>query len=360
MNDYYKILEVLRNASTEEIKKAYRRLAHKYHPDKQGGDEKKFKEINEAYQVLSDAKKRAEYDRFGKVFSGGSNYGAWSGVNPEGFNWDINLGGFGDTSDLGEVFDAFFEGLGVKPKRKTYKRGSDLEISVTVTLEEAKSGKRVNLEYQTHLICNVCRGLGYDHVAGLKKCEYCGGRGEIRESRNTFFGNFVQVVACKHCSGFGQIPNKICAACKGEGRVSGTRNAVLEIRPGVDDGQIIKIKGIGEAGARQAESGDLYVRVRILPHAKFERKGNDLYTTVAADIIDVLLGRKIKVHALGDGKVEITIPSQHNLNEEIRIKGEGMTPQNDLVVKLDIKIPKNIGAKAKKLLEELEKLIKEE
>lgn len=358
MRDYYEILGIARGASAEEIKKAYRQLAHKYHPDKRGGDEKKFKEINEAYQVLSDANKRAQYDKFGRVFSGGSG-NAWNGMGQEGFNWDINFGGFENMSDLGDVFDAFFEGLGVKPKRKAYKRGSDLEINVTVTLEEAKCGKRVNLDYHTHLTCQACKGFGHDTGAGLKKCEYCGGRGEVRESRNTFFGNFVQIVACKNCHGIGEIPNKICHTCKGSGRMAGSRNTVLEIRPGIDDGQIIKIKSMGEAGERQAESGDLYVRVKVLPHPKFERKGQNIFTTVQMNIIDVLLGKKMHIETLGGGKVEVKIPAGHRLSEELKIKGEGMTGEGDLVIKLDVVTPKDLSAKAKKLLEELEKLLKE-
>jgi len=358
MKNYYELLGITKGASNDEIKKAYRRLAHKYHPDKQGGDEKKFKEINEAYQILSDEKKRSEYDKFGRVFSGEVG-GGWNG-DFQGFNWDINLGGFQDASELGDVFDAFFEGLGVKPKRKIYRRGSDLEIVATITLEEAKTGKRINLDYQTHLTCSTCHGLGHDSNAGLKKCEYCGGRGEVRESRNTFFGNFAQVVSCKHCRGFGQIPNKVCGSCKGSGRSVGGRSTVLEIRPGIEEGQIIKIKGMGEAGENQSDSGDLYVRVKVLPHAKFERRGNDLYTTVTVNLVDVLLNKKIKVGTLGGGETEVKIPAGHHLTNNIRIKNEGMADGGDLVVKLDVFTPKDLSQKTKKILDELEKLMKEE
>jgi molecular chaperone DnaJ len=361
MKDYYEILGVPRDASKEEIKKAYRRLAHKYHPDKQGGDEKKFKEINEAYQVLSDSDKRAQYDRLGRVFTGHEEtFGG--GMGQEGFNWDLNFGGFENISDLSDIFDAFFEGLGVKPKRKVYKRGADLELTVTISLEEAKVGKRVNLDYRTYLVCHSCRGVGYDSSAGLRKCEHCGGRGEIRESRRTFFGNFVQVVSCRHCYGSGQVPNRVCSVCQGSGRVIGSRNTVLEIRPGIEDGQIIKIKGMGEAGERQAEAGDLYVQVKITPHPKFERRGQDLYTTVAVNLLDLLLEKKIYVETLGGKKVEIKVPAGRRLSEELKIKGEGMTPEGDLIVKLELVLPKNLSSnpQAKKLLAELEKLLKEE
>src|SRR3989338_9539161 len=356
--NYYEVLGVSKAATTEEIKKAYRKLAHKYHPDKTGGDEKKFKEINEAYQILADSKKRSEYDRFGRVSSGGGPSGFGPGF--EGVNWDINFGGFDNVGDLNEVFESFFEGLGVRPKRKVYKRGSDLEIGVTVTLEEAKTGKRVNLDYQTQTTCVTCKGLGSDTKAGSKKCEHCDGRGEVRESRNTFFGNFAQVVTCKHCQGFGQIPNKVCGSCKGSGRSVGGRSTVLEIRPGIEEGQIIKIKGMGKASENQSDSGDLYVRVKVLPHAKFERRGNDLYTTVTVNLVDVLLNKKIKVGTLGGGETEVKIPTGHHLTNNIRIKNEGMADGGDLVVKLDVFTPKDLSQKTKKILDELEKLMKEE
>lgn len=359
MENYYKVLGVLKNATPEEIKKAYHKLAHKYHPDKLGGNEKKFKEISEAYQVLSDSQKRAQYDRFGRVFTDGNTGGGWNGgAGFEGVNWDVNFGGFENMGDLGDVFDAFFEGLGVKPKRKVYKRGSDLEITVTITLEEAKLGKKINLDYQTYLACASCKGLGFDPEAGVKKCEYCSGRGEIKESRNTFFGNFMQVATCKHCHGFGETPNKVCMKCQGSGRVHGPRNTVLEIRPGVEEGQIIKAKSMGEAGEKQAETGDLYVRVKVLPHPNFERRGQELYTVVIINIIDVLLGRTIQVDTLGGGKVEVKIPMGHRLSEEIRIKGEGMTKSHDFIVKFDVRAPKEITPHAKSLLEELEKFLK--
>lgn len=356
--NYYEVLGVNKAATQEEIKKAYRKLAHKYHPDKAGGDEKKFKEINEAYQILADSQKRSEYDRFGRVSSGGGNTSGF-GSGFEGVNWDINFGGFDNVGDLNEVFESFFEGLGVRPKRKAYRRGSDLEIGVTITLEEAKQGKKINLDYETQLTCATCQGAGSDTKAGSKKCEYCDGRGEIRESRNTFFGNFAQVVTCKHCQGFGQIPNKVCATCKGAGRTYGNRKANLEIRPAIENGQLIKIKGMGEAGERGTESGDLYVKVRVLPHSKFERRGNDLYTVLPVNVLDILLNKKIKVDTLSGGKTEVKIPLGHYLTSDIRIKSEGMTSDGDLIVRLNPYTPKDIPAAAKSLLSELEKLIKE-
>ncbi len=350
-----------KGASEEEIKKAYRRLAHKYHPDRPGGDEKKFKEINEAYQVLSDAKKRANYDRFGQVFEGIPGFGGFEAGSFGGpFNWDINFEGIENMGDLGDVFDAFFEGMGVKPKRRSYRRGADLEMTVEVSLLEAKRGKAVTLEYQTAVPCKGCSGLGHFPDAGFKECSYCNGRGEIKESRNTFFGNFSHVVECSHCRGSGQIANKVCHICEGAGRVKGKRSTVLEIRPGVLDDQIIKIKGMGEAGEQGQEAGDLYVRVKILSHKVFERHGDDLVRTLNVSIFDILLGRKVSLETLDGRKIQVQIPQGFDFNGELKIPGEGMTPSGYLILKLEVKTPKHLSEKAKKLLEELEKNLKSE
>lgn len=353
MKDYYEILGVNRSASEDEVKKAYRKLAHKYHPDKSGGDEKRFKEINEAYQVLSDAKKRTSYDRFGQAFPG-SDFGGFP------FGWDVNFQGVENMSDLGDVFDAIFEGLGVKERRRSYSHGADLELMVQITLEEARSGKSVNLEYETLVSCKSCGGLGHFPDTGFTKCNYCGGRGEIKESKNTFFGNFSQVVTCKDCGGRGEVPNKICETCKGGGRVNGGRTVALEIRPGVSDDQIIKVKGMGESGEQGPEAGDLYVRIKVKPHTVFERRGNDLVRSLNVSIIDVFLSRKIKVETLDKREIQVPIPAGFGLKDELRVKGEGMTPDGDLIVRPDIKIPKHLSPKAKKLLEELEKNLENE
>ena len=357
MKDYYQILGVQKTANAEEIKKAYRALAHRYHPDKSGGDEAKFKEVNEAYQVLGDVKKRSEYDRFGQVPPGGNGFpGAEGFGGPGGFGWNVNPG---DIGDLGDIFETFFGGMGAKPKRRAYERGTDLELGVEITLEEAKFGKTVDLEYKTRIACETCKGLGYKSEAGLKKCEHCGGRGEIRESRNTFFGNFVQVVACNECRGTGEVPVMLCSNCKGEGRVSGKRSVHVEIRSGVSEGQIIKVKGMGESGERKAESGDLYVRLHVKPNSQFERRGDDLYMNLDVPVTDIILGKKKTITILGGGKAELVIPAGFDPSNELKIQGGGMTKHSNLIVRLKIKTPK-LDSKARKLAEELEKLLGEE
>ena len=376
MKDYYKILGVSKDAPEEEIKRAYRRLAHQYHPDKAGGDEKKFKEINEAYQVLSDRTKRANYDRFGVAepgagFSWGGGAGAdWGGFPGgfggwEGFGFPGGEGGnYSDLGDIGDIFESFFEGLGVRPRRRTYERGRDLEIVEEITLEEAFRGVIKNLKVKTAVRCEYCKGQGSDASAGFATCSVCGGQGEIREQRKTFFGAFSQIRACTKCNGSGQIPNKTCGHCNGSGKIAGEREAKVEILPGVEDGQLIKIKGMGEAGERGTAAGDLYLRVRVKSHSVFERRGSDLFIKKDLNVFDLLLGRKLEIPTISGGKINIEIPAHFNLKENLRIPGEGMprfgtstvlgVNRGDLLVNFIVKAPKKLSAKARKVLEELE------
>jgi molecular chaperone DnaJ len=372
MKDYYKILEVNRDASEEEIKKAYRRLAHRYHPDKAGGDEKKFKEINEAYQVLSDENKRRQYDQFGSAepFPGFGGFSAESGTG-----WDFgNFGfgaeggptsGWGEFGDLNEIFESFFEGFGGRSKRPTYERGADLEIVQEITLEEAFRGAVKDFNVRTLIRCERCAGQGGDPKVGSKTCGTCNGRGEIREHRRTFFGNFSQIKICTECHGTGKIPAKVCPSCGGKGRIAGERQVKVEILPGIQNNQLIKIKGAGEAGERGTAGGDLYVRVKISPHSVFERRNDDLVVKKEINVLELLFGKKIEVPTISGGKINVEIPAHFNLKEDLRIPGEGMPRFNgfgrgDLLVNFIIKAPKKLSAKARKFLEELEKLEKEE
>lgn len=350
MKDYYEILGVEKGASEEEIKKAYRKLAHQYHPDKNGGDEKKFKEINEAYQILSDRQKRNQYDRFGSAFGGGNPFGG-----NQAWNWDVNFSGFEDLGDLEDIFGTFFEGLGMRQRRRTYKRGGDIELLAEISLEEAQSGKVLELEYNTYIQCKLCEGVGYTKGTAFKKCEYCGGNGQIKETRNTFFGGFAHVVSCPECRGAGEKPESVCKSCKGEGRVSHKQRVKVDVRAGVESGQIIKIKGMGEAGENNAISGDLYVKILVDPHSVFERRGDDLWCKKQVSVMDILLGKKITVKNLKGEVVDFVIPQGGNIVDEIRLKGQGMTPRGDLVVKLEIETPKHLSKKAKQLLEDLDK-----
>ncbi|MBI4086136.1 MAG: DnaJ domain-containing protein [Candidatus Liptonbacteria bacterium] len=368
--DYYKVLGVQKSASEDEIKKAYRRLAHQHHPDKAGGDEKKFKEISEAYQILSDKKKRTFYDKYGQAepagfgagqnpfggFSAQGGFGGFSGGHGHGFNGQEFS--FSDLGDMGEMFESFFEDMGVKPRRRTYQRGSDVEILQEITLEEAFRGAVKNLKIKLSVSCNACKGQGSDTAAGSKTCDACNGQGEVREKRDTFFGSFSQIKPCGRCRGSGKIPNKMCAACKGSGRLSGERSVELEILPGVQNEQIIKVKGAGEAGELGTPTGDLYIRIRVKTHPAFERRGDDLVVKKELNVFDLLLGKKIEVGTVSGGKLSVEIPSHFNLKDDLRISGEGMPHfgsfgRGDLLVNFIIKAPKKLDARIKKVLEDL-------
>jgi molecular chaperone DnaJ len=366
MKDYYSILGIQKNASDEEVKKAYRTLAHKHHPDKAGGNEAKFKEINEAYQVLSDKNKRAQYDRFGTAdpmggFGGGAgNAGAqWGAGFPGGGFGGFDPSQFGDMGDFGDIFETFFGGG--QPRRKTYEKGSDLEIQEQVSIEEAFGGTIKTVRLKTFVHCAKCGGKGAEPGSGFEKCSTCDGQGQVREQRRTFFGSFSQVKTCAKCHGSGEVPKKPCSVCKGAGRVEANRDINIDIVAGIDDNQIIKVKGMGEAGERGTAAGDLYVRVRVRPHSVFARHGNDLIVTKELKLVDVLLAKPITVPVISGGTITAEIPAGFNLKENLRIAGQGMPHINsprsrgDLLVNFVIKAPERPGSKEKELLEKLEK-----
>lgn len=355
--DYYKILGVDRNASKEEIKKAYRRLAHQYHPDKPGGDEKKFKEINEAYQVLSDEKKREQYDRFGRVFEGSSYQG---GFGFEGMDWN-SMGGFGDWTNIFEDIFEHFGGVG--RKRQVYTHGSDIELVHKISLEEAFNGVKRKIKFKTYVTCTTCGGLGYDENEGFSYCAVCQGKGEIHERKQTFFGQFSQIRTCPNCHGRGEVPNQVCGDCAGSGRMIGEKEVNLDLSPGINSGQVIKVKGAGEAGERGGKPGDLYVVIEVKEHPVFKRKGADLYMTKEITIIDAFLGRAVKIKGIDGEEFAVRIPPGFSFKDEIKIIGKGMPKfeagkrsekRGDLYVSFDIKVPAKLSKRAKDLLEKLE------
>ncbi|MEK7195316.1 MAG: molecular chaperone DnaJ [Patescibacteria group bacterium] len=364
--DYYKILGVEREATEEEIKKAYRKLAHEHHPDKKGGDEKKFKEINEAYQILSNKQKRESYDRFGTAEPmGGFGGHSWAGFENgfpgwgDGFGFSVDGRNFSDFDDFNDVLQSFFEGIGVRPKRRTYERGSDLQMTEEVFLEEAFSGVTKKVNIRANITCSECGGRGAKDKSDFINCSVCGGQGEIREQRRTFFGSFSQVKACENCRGSGKVPKNACKACKGSGRVQSEREIKLDILPGVGNGQIIKVTGGGEAGERGNTAGDLYVRIKIKPHGVFERKGADLIVKKEIKVLDLLLGRKLEIPTIGGGKLNVEVPAGFNLKENMRIPNEGMPHfgsygRGDLLVDFIVKAPKKLGDKERKILEDSE------
>ena len=360
MSDYYSLLGVAKGASDDEIKKAYRKLAHQHHPDKQGGDEKKFKEINEAYQVLSDPQKRAQYDQYsargGSAFGGGQGFSGGFGGSP--FGADFNGADFGD---LGDIFESMFGGMAGTRQRQARTTGSDLQIIQDLKLEEVFAGCRKELKFKTLDRCGTCEGIGYQRKDGVKTCETCSGKGDVREVRRSFFGNVAQMRSCTKCHGTGELPNKFCIVCKGAGRLPATRTLQIDIAPGVSDGQIIKISGAGEAGERGNQAGDLYVQIRVTPHPLFRREDDNLVIRQEVSLVAILRGEKIRIPLLGGGTKEVEIPIGFSFTTRLRVTGSGLPKfspsgrvggHGDLYVEFEVKAPKKIDPKLKKLLED--------
>ena len=364
-NDYYKILGVAKGASEDDIKKAYRKLAHQFHPDKKGGDEQKFKEINEAYQTLSNKEKRAQYDRFGKTFDGaGGGPGGFGGFSQGGFGFDFQGGDFGD---LGDIFEAFFDGMGGQ-KRRTYAHGSDLEMTQEITLEEAYQGVEKSISYKANIRCATCDGLGHDAKAVFSQCKKCDGRGEIRETRSTFFGNFAQVKTCAECHGVGQVPDKRCRTCNGTGTVKGEKRMTVKLLPGIAEGQIIKMNGAGNAGERGSPDGDLFLHIRVKPHHLFVRRDDHLVVEKKVALVDLLAyvadanAHPIIVPTIAGEQHALSIPRDFTFDEPFRIAGAGMPHFNrmgkgDLFVHFKIVSPHKMSKEAMRLAEELQKEI---
>ena len=350
MKDYYQILGVSKDASQEEIKKAYYRLAHKYHPDK-GGDKEKMKEINEAYQTLSDKEKRAQYDRFGQT--------------GEGFdkNWDFGWvwGNEFDLEDLGEMFDDFFSFGGARTTRKrNLKRGQDIKIDMEIPLEATLSNinKKINLYKQ--IICPRCNGTGGEPDTPIKECSTCRGVGQVQQVKKTFLGSFTRWTICPECNGEGQKPETPCNVCKGEGRVKDKENIEILIPAGIDTNQVIRFAKKGDAGIRGGEPGDLFVRVFVKKHPTFERRGDDLFASLPISFSQAVLGDKIEVSTLEGDNLVVKIPPSSQPGKILKISGRGIPHfsgygRGNLYFELTIKTPKRLTKKQKELLKELKK-----
>lgn len=369
--DYYKILGVNKNASDDEIKKAYRKLAHQHHPDKQGGDSNKFKEINEAYQVLSDKTKRQQYDQFGRTFEqrGGGQTGGFEGFSSQGGQWDFggfqqgfggqefDFGGGGFEDIFSDIFGGNFSG---GRRRDSRKAGRDIQIDAEISFEEMVSGVQKNVSLLRRVVCDVCHGSGGEPGTKEETCPECKGSGQIRKAVRSFFGTFAQVVTCPKCSGTGKIFSKKCHKCGGDGRIKEEQNISIDIPAGISNGQTISLQGYGEAGEKGAVAGDLYVTVHVRPHSKFERKGNNIVSTEHISFSLAALGGKINVRTI-DGEITMKIPEGTGSGEVFRIKGKGV-PQlgrnygrGDQLVTIVVDIPKNPNREQKRIIEELGK-----
>ncbi len=360
--DYYKILGVSRKSSQSEIKKAFRQLAHKHHPDK-GGDNKHFQKINEAYQVLSDEKKRGQYDQFGKTFDDmgqGGFSGDFQGFDFGSFGEKARSGGAGfDFENLGDVFEEFFS-AGRTRKKGDLKRGSDIQIDVEIGLEETLSSQKRDFSLYKYGECSRCKGNGAEPGAEIKECSVCRGEGQVQQIRRTIFGTMTHHTICPTCQGEGKIPQKLCNVCRGEGRVKNNEKIEITIPAGVDSGQVIRFREKGDVGKRGGVSGDLYVRIFVKRHSIFERKGDDLYAKVKIRFSETVLGGQIEMPTLEkDKKIYLKIPAGTDQGKVFKISQKGIPRfsgygRGNLYVKIQAGTPKRLTRKQKALLKRLQ------
>lgn len=358
--DYYKILGIDNNATQEDIKRAYRKLAHQHHPDK-GGSELKFKEINEAYQTLSDTQKRAQYDRFGTTFEGFSaRGGSASGGDFSGFDFDPNAfwetrGGEFDFGDLGNIFGDFFSGSSRADRRM---RADSISVDIELAFEEAAFGIEKNILLNKFIVCKTCHGKGAPAHASYTTCPVCNGAGKIKKNQRILFGVFSQISACEECHGEGKVPAEKCKTCKGPGRVKETASIKIKIPAGINEGEVIKLEGLGDAPIRKGISGDLFVRVHIQPHKQFTRKGTDVFMELKIRYSQAILGDAIEIPTL-DGPQKLAIPSGIQSGEKLELQGRGIyfldkSRRGDMYVIINVDTPKRLTARQKKIIDDLQ------
>jgi len=340
--DYYEVLGVDRNATDEEVKKAFRRLAFKYHPDHNRGDgaEDKFKEVNEAYEVLSDADRRSAYDRYGHDGEG------LFGRGFEGFNF----GGFGD------IFDAFFGGAAAT-SRQAPQRGTDLHYGVTITFEEAAFGCEKEINVSRTESCPMCHGIGCKPGTQPSRCPNCNGTGQIRRVQQSIFGHFTNITTCSRCHGEGSIITERCSQCRGTGKEKQRRSILVKIPAGVDDGFRVRLNGEGEAGSKGGPPGDLYVALSVQPHQFFAREDDNILYELPINFAQAALGAEVEVPTL-DGETRLKIPAGSQTGEVFRLKGQGVPHLRrggcgDLLVTLFVVTPGKLTKKQRQLLQDL-------
>lgn len=367
--DFYEVLGIAKGASDTEIKKAYRKAAMKYHPDKFSGAnesekkeaEDKFKEINEAYQILSDENKRAQYDRFGHAaFENGGGAGAGG------------FGGFsGGFEDLGDIFGSFFGGNAGfggfggfgNSRQRGPEPGEDLRYNLELTLEEAAKGVEKTLKYKRTGTCKTCHGTGAQEGSKMNKCSKCNGTGTIHVTQRTVFGNFQTVQECDVCHGKGEIPEKKCKKCHGTGIDTETVEKTIKIPAGIDDGQKLRLSGMGNASTEGGPNGDLYVYITVKQHPFFERNGVDIICNVPITFAQAALGGDIEIPTL-NGKKTIKVPAGTQNDKMFRLKGEGIkNPRSpytgDQIVRIKIEVPVNLNSEQQELLKKFDESLKD-
>lgn len=354
--DLYEILGVSKDASESEIKKAFRRRARELHPDvnKAADAEDQFKELNEAYDVLSDPNKRAQYDRFGTIpgaASGG--YGGGSGYVD--FD-DLFGGGFGG---MGDIFSSFFGGQGGQGGRPARKEGRDMGVGLRITLEEVARGVEKEIVYDRLAPCPDCKGTGLGENGKVVTCPECGGKGRVVSVQRTFLGDMQTATTCKKCNGTGSSIENPCPECEGQGRVPDRQRVTVKVPAGIRDGQQLRVGGFGEAGIQGAQAGDLIVTCRVQPHEFFERDGDDLHGRANVSFIQAILGAEIEIDGImPDEKVQVRIPAGCQNEQVVRVKGFGMPRlksdiRGSMYVHVNVVIPEKITKKQRELLEKL-------
>lgn len=351
--NYYDILGVEKKATQDDIKKAFRKLAQKHHPDK-GGDEAKFKEITEAYSILSDDKRRREYDSYGQTFAGGGPQGGFNG-NMGGFDFSGFQNGAGgvefDLSDLfGEFGDVFGGGRG-----RRVKRGRDISIDVEISFKESVLGVKRSVLITKIGTCDVCTGTGAKPGTDMETCSTCNGAGKIHETRNSPLGAFTSVRACPACEGSGKIPKEKCKNCTGHGILRKEEEINLDIPKGIDNGEMIRMPSRGEA-VKGGVSGDLYVKVHVKPHNTFRKEGPNIIMQMPIKLTDALLGTTVSITTIDDKTLDVKVPAMAKTEETLRLRGKGVQFDDgagDLLIHVTTTMPKKLSGKAKKAIEDL-------
>ncbi len=360
MKDYYSTLGVAKSASQDEIKKAFRKLAHQHHPDKEGGDEAKFKEANEAYQVLSDEGKRKKYDQFGSDFD---KHGGGHG----GFSWEdyARQSGFGfnngvefDLGDLGEMFGDMF-GFGGGRQSSRQSQGANLQLELTIEFREAAFGEKKDVRFSRQIVCTHCKGSGAESESARHTCTTCNGSGQVISVKRSIFGAMQTASPCTQCKGTGSIIEKPCKECHGDGRTRKEVTLSVSIPAGIDDGETIRLRGEGDAGQHGMPSGDLFIRMRVKSDRRFVRQGADLYCTVPLKVTDSILGASIPIETL-DGTVDMKVPAGTKSGTQFRLANLGVHYLNkngrgSLIAQVEVTPPKSLHKKQKELLEQLRK-----
>ena len=365
--DYYDILGVSRSASEDEIKKAFRKKAHEVHPDKAGGDEAKFKEVNEAYQVLSNKEKRGQYDQYGQTFEDARRQGGGPGAGAGFGGFGGQAGGFQgnvDMGDLGDIFGDMFGFGGGRSRSRRRQGGSDIQADLRLNFRDAVFGATKELELFKEGVCERCNGNGAEPGAKVTTCSTCKGSGQVQRVVNSMFGQMAQTTVCPTCEGQGSVPSTKCSTCGGNGRVKREHRIKVDIPAGIDDGETLRLQGQGEAGERGAPAGDLYLRMHVQADPTFTRKGANILSEVHLGVASAALGTKVEVETL-DGPVSMKIPAGTQSGKVFRLGDKGVPHlrkrgRGDHLVTIVVDTPRKLSGERKKLLKRLAELEGEE